>query len=395
MKKEDIEELIYRVLKKDCTEQEFNELEEWRNCCANNQRMYDEIKNIVETGGYLKGMERLDKAKALSIVMKRVKRNTSLRVRLLRYAAALLIPVCLAGGVYMWFDSREVYHSRKLSINKQIQAGTPKAILYLSDGKSVVLNDTCDSVITDGVEGREITLANVDNKLDYSKNVREADSEERVVYNKVLVPRGGEYMLILADGTRVWLNSDTWLEYPLAFGTGAREVKLRGEAFFEVAKDAVHPFKVAMEGGATIEVTGTSFNASCYPEEGVCRAVLESGKINLRANGQLKGVGVGECAVYDCMSQEITVAPVNLKYYTAWRQGTFYFYDTPLSEIVRSLGRWYDVKFTFADSSLQQVRFSGAALRSKPLDFILRLLESTHSLRFEIQEDNSVLVEKR
>ena len=201
-------------------------------------------------------------------------------------------------------------------------------------------------------------------------------------------------MLVLSDGTKVWLNSETRLEYPLAFGEYSRDVRLSGEAYFEVTKDEARHFNVIMEG-ATIEVTGTSFNASCYPREGQCRAVLENGKINLRTEHGGVAVDVGECASYDIVSGKVTVEAVDLKYFTSWRYGTFYFYNTPLSEIVQKLGRWYDVNFKFADESLRDVCFSGAALRSKSIDFMLELLASTQSLNFDIQGDGTIMIYKK
>ena len=218
--------------------------------------------------------------------------------------------------------------------------------------------------------------------------------EKELACNKIVVPRGGEYMLVLSDGTKVWLNSETRLEYPLAFGNGNREVRLSGEAYFEVARDELRHFNVIMEG-ATVEVTGTSFNASCYPEEGKCSAVLESGKINLLTKQGTTAVSVGERASYDIASGKVSVEQVNLKYFTSWRYGTFYFYNTPLSDIVQKLERWYDVNFEFADDSLGEVCFSGAALRNKPIDFVLELLADTQSLKFDIQGDGTIMIYKK
>ena len=110
------------------------------------------------------------------------------------------------------------------------------------------------------------------------------------------------------------------------------------------------------------------------------------------ANNTVNKVNIGERAVYDRKSGEVTINPVDLKYYTSWRHGTFYFYNTPLSEIVRALGRWYDVEFRFEDESLHEVCFSGAALRNRPIDFMLRLLENTQSVKFSIQKDGMIWI---
>ena len=220
------------------------------------------------------------------------------------------------------------------------------------------------------------------------------NQEEGIGNLVVHADRGERSGVTLPDGTQVKLNAESSLSYTHDFGRELRQVNLEGEAYFEVTKDEARCFNVIMEG-ATIEVMGTSFNASCYPGEGQCWAVLESGKINLRTDHGVAAVNVGECASCDIASGKVTVETVDLKYFTSWRYGTFYFYNTPLSEIVQKLGRWYDVHFKFADESLRDVCFSGAALRSKPIDFMLELLSSTQSLKFDIQSDGMIMIYKK
>lgn len=393
---ENWEEVIWRSLRNACSESELEELRRWRDQSQTHERVYQDIKEITETGSLLKGVDLLQKERAWNNVMGQVKRKSKIRLRVFRYAAVLMLPL-LAVGTWVYFQQFDEQPGKLVTplAVERIQPGGPKAMLYLSDGQMVDLNSTSDSVIVDGHSGQRIALSREVKALNYSQVEGMNEGVAEQVCNKILVPRGGEYMLILSDGTRVWLNSETRLEYPLAFGGGCREVRLSGEAFFEVTRDEGRPFHVVMDG-ATIEVAGTSFNATCYPGDGRCQAVLESGKINLVTDGgRVTKVGVGESACYDAASGKVAVEPVNLKYYTAWRYGTFYFYDTPLSEIVRQLGRWYDVEFMFTDDSLREVCFSGAALRSKPIEFILELLAGTQSLRFEIQKNGIITIYRK
>ena len=298
--------------------------------------------------------------------------------------AALVVLMIAVGYVFMRRDQDK---NRAYVVEGNIEPGGKKAILVLGSDEKVVLGDEAEETLLAG----NTTVKKEGNTLVYGeKHAKETAGE----YNRLITPRGGEYAVVLADGTKVWLNSETRLEYPLAFGEHSREVRLSGEAYFEVTKDEARCFNVIMEG-ATIEVMGTSFNASCYPGEGQCWAVLESGKINLRTDHGVAAVNVGECASYDIASGKVTVESVDLKYFTSWRYGTFYFYNTPLSEIVQKLGRWYDVNFKFADESLREVCFSGAALRSKPIDFMLELLASTQSLNFDIQGDGTIMIYKK
>ena len=394
MMSENSEELIWRALRNKCSAEELERLQNWRNESSDNEQMYADIKGFAGIGTFLKGVDSLHKEQALEDVLKRTRQRSVARFRWLRYTAAVLVPLLLVGTLVYFFGVKKRLAVGTISVVKQILPGGPKAVLYLSDGQMIDLNRVVDSVIVDKSFGQKIVLSKDINALNYSQIAVDGGEVSELVYNRIEVPRGGEYMLVLSDGTKVWLNSETRLEYPLVFGGSWRDVRLSGEAYFEVAKDEARRFNVQIEG-ATIEVTGTSFNVSCYPEDGRCDAVLESGKINLRTKHGVTAVEVGECASYDIVSGKVRVEKVDLKYFTSWRYGTFYFYNTPLSDIVQKLERWYDVNFKFADESLRDVCFSGAALRSKSIDFMLELLASTQSLKFDIQSDGTIMIYKK
>lgn len=395
MTEENIEDIVWRDSRNECSEEEKARLQEWVEASGENRRTYEEIRLIIECGVLLKGYDRLDRSRALDKIMKQVKPSPVIRrFSWLKYAAVIILPLLVGTLAYYLFDRSAEDTNALVVARHNIQPGEAKAILYLSDGREIDLKEVSDSTIRDGYYNQEILFRDKSNTLNYYDSLLDVNKVGKLVYNKIVVPRGGEYMLILSDGTKVWLNAETEMEYPLCFGADIREIRLKGEAYFEVKKDTKRPFNVLM-GDARIEVTGTSFNASCYPENGSCSATLASGKINLWGDHSMKRVNVGECAVYDKNSKEITVKAVDLKYYTSWRHGTFYFYNTPLSEITEALGRWYDVAFYFSDESLRDVCFSGAALRNRPIDFILNLLESTQSLKFSIQKDGTIWISKK
>ena len=395
MMSENWEEIIWRALRDECSAEELERLRDWRDESPGNERVYEDMKELAGMGTFLKGVDSLHKEQALENVLKRTRRGSVTRFRWWKYAAAILFPLLLVGTLaYLFGGLERSGEGLPVPVAKQILPGGPKAVLYLSDGRVVDLNRVSDSVITDGISGHKIALSKEVNTLNYSQEATSSGETCELVYNRIEVPRGGEYMLVLSDGTKVWLNSETRLEYPLVFGEASRNVRLSGEAYFEVTRDTARRFNVIMEG-ATIEVTGTSFNASCYPEDGRCGAVLESGKINLLTDHGITAVGVGEYASYDIASGAVRVEPVDLKYFTSWRYGTFYFYNTPLSDIVQKLGRWYDVNFKFADDSLREVCFSGAALRSKSIDFMLELLASTQSLKFDMRGDGTIVIYRK
>jgi ferric-dicitrate binding protein FerR (iron transport regulator) len=146
---------------------------------------------------------------------------------------------------------------------------------------------------------------------------------------------------------------------------------------------------------ARVEVTGTSFNLSCYPDDPAVIATLESGSVSFVTDRHAKRLAAGEQARYTPRTGAIAVEQVDLNFHSSWRHGRFNFYNTPLREITDKLGRWYDARFEFVDPSLETLCFSGAALRAKPIEFILELLEHTRSLRFTVLPGRVIRVEQK
>lgn len=390
--KENVEQVILDYLRDELTGGEAEELEQWLAELEEHRQVYEAVRKIAADAAFLKGIERVDKARGRQRIQLRMeqRRRRRLRLRWLKVAAAIVLPLLVGVGVYWGMGTVENQREELAMTFEAILPGSSQAILYLADGREVDLNTVSDSVIHDGEADRQIHLKG--NMLDYLNGRKDVDGDKGSVYNRIVVPRGGEYQLMLSDGTRVWLNSESEMRFPVKFAGGLRQVELKGEAYFEVAKASGRRFQVVMDG-VTIEVTGTAFNASCYPDEGTCNAVLASGSILLLADGKVQPVKVGENAQYERKDGKITVEMVNLKYYTSWRLGQFYFHDTSLQSITRQLGRWYDVEFVFADDSLGEVCFSGVALRDKPIGYILKLLESTQFVKFTLLPDGKIRVD--
>lgn len=373
------EDQILRWLRGECTDSETEELRKWAAASEANRRMLDDLQRIHAAAPYLRGLGRFRKADALSRVKPVARKPRRTLMRMMRYAAVAVVAVTCG-----WFGYRALApHGEALQY--EFTPGEKKAILSFSDGSSVTIGESGERTFSDPVTGRTVTLAE-DDLLDYSDS---GDGQTTPATHRITIPRGGEFKLRLPDGSQVWLNSGTTLEYPTAFGEGNREVALSGEAFFEVESDAASPFRVTM-GQTVIEVTGTSFNASCYPEDKIFDAVLESGRISFRADGRTVEVEPGQRALYDPAKGGISVENVDLKYYSAWRDGTFYFYDTPLTEIMAKLGRWYDVEFVYDPAAIEGLRFSGVAYRDRPLDDMIEVLESIQVVRFDRKEGRRV-----
>ncbi|MDR0765777.1 MAG: FecR domain-containing protein [Odoribacteraceae bacterium] len=388
--KENHEECIYRLSRGECTEEEKEMLSRWIEESDEHRRVYDDIRDIARAGELLQGRERLDKKRAWARVRRRTTGNAVLR-RVARYAVSICIPFLLATGYFLLFPGGAPPAGNDESVS--IAPGTTRATLYLSDGQRVDLQGFRGEQVVDLHAVREVALEKGTNTLNYHDPLL-AGAPASVSRHKIIVPRGGEYPLTLPDGTRVWLNAETEIEFPLAFGK-SREVRLSGEAFFEVKKENGRPFIIHARD-ASVEVTGTSFNLSCYPDDATITTAIESGSVSFITDRQVEHLTAGEQVTYNLGEQTLVVEEgVDLKYHSSWRHGQFYFYNTSLREITGKLGRWYDVRFEFADPSLEALRFSGAALRAKPIEFILELLERTRPLQFTVLQGRIIRVEPK
>ena len=372
-------ELICKYLTGEISDSENTQLDQWLAADERHARLLEDLRDGRKWRDREEALSGIDLARAMCRFETRMGRSHRKRIsRFLRYAA-VVIPAMAVAGFILW--RMDFTGSR---IPADIMPGSPKASLYTDGGEPITIT---------GGEERFIAVSTSQNVYYDGRGIiydAPAGDDEAVQRNKLMTPRGGEFVVDLSDGTRVWLNAETTLEYPSSFAGGDREVRLAGEAFFEVEHDG-RPFRV-LTGDAMIEVLGTSFGVSCYPEQPGTSAVLETGSIVFSAGNREVELTHGERVVFD--NGRIDLQQVDVRYHTAWRHGNFYFDDQPLSEIMTILSRWYNVDFVFADPSLKAICFSGVALRTKPCDYVLKMLEQTHTVRFTKRDGNTIAVEK-
>lgn len=261
------------------------------------------------------------------------------------------------------------------------EAASPKAVIRLAGGEEYALSDSTGGMVAG--------LAGMDIYQDEQNNVRYAVKDSAGMgrqMNTLAVPRGGFYAIVLTDGTRVKVNAASQLTYPVVFSGGERVVHLQGEAYFEVASDTRHPFRVVC-GNHEVVVTGTKFNVSAYADE-MC-ATLAEGAVTVHNGRMRQFLNPGEQALVS--DEEIQVRAVDVSAYTAWTGGVFVFDDTSLGEILETLGRWYDVKFEFSDPQLKELTFTFSAPRDENLMFMVKLLEGVSPVRF-VSESGCITV---
>lgn len=228
--------------------------------------------------------------------------------------------------------------------------------------------------------------------LVYTANVEKAVTE--VMYNTVEIPRGGEYRLELADGTKVWLNAATELRFPVNFAGDAREVYLKGEAYFQVKRDEEHPFMVHTSMGV-VEVLGTSFNVRDYEEEREVVTTLETGKvIYVSGNSKEKVMLKPGYQALEKEASPVKVRKVNPVQYIGWREGKYVFEDVALEDIMQTLGRWYDIDVVYADSTVKKLHFTGDLERYESINVFLSFIETGGDVKFKT-EGKTIIIDKK
>ena len=250
-------------------------------------------------------------------------------------------------------------------------------ILEVVGGESVVLAKEEEKMIK---VGNGVAVLQNAGELIYSDTVQ----REKVDTNVLCIPRGGEFTLQLADGTKVYLNSATELKYPVAFVGQDRRVYLRGEAYFEVAKDTEHPF-IVITDDVLVKVYGTSFNVNTHSHEGI-RTVLVEGKVGIRGRVSDKEYVMkpNEMAFYNRTSHEMEVKEVNPDLYTLWRKGVLVFERESLENIMNTLSLWYDVEIFFQSESVKSLHFSGHMKRYEQIEDILHAITDATGVVFTI-----------
>ena len=274
---------------------------------------------------------------------------------------------------------RDIHEEQELA-KSVMQPGTSKAILMMADGKEVVLEQGQNLNI---LLNERVRVATSSQGIVYEEYGKGMVTEE---YNKLTTPVGGEYSLVLSDGTKVFLNADSELKYPVEFSDGKRIVDLKGEAYFEVHKDSLRPFIVRMNG-AEVTVLGTSFNVNTYGDDGQIYTTLVNGSVRVSSvkNGQAEVLKPGLQSVMDVQSGQLTVREVDVEPYVAWREGRFVFRAMTLDLIMRQLQRWYDFEVFYQNPELKDYEFRGVIKRDMDLDKVLSVIKVTTNVDFEVK----------
>ena len=373
----EIARLIAKQISGELDKEEQIRLENWRKESPENERLFEEIRNEENITANLRrrnsfntdmGWEKVNEGIHKYRFRKRV-------LRICRYAAMLAMPLVIAALVTFQIIN-ENRNDKTIAATEQILPGSTKATLTLDNGEIVDLTATKG----ERLEESDGTLIKIDSAtLNYKPGANAADG--KIAYNKVSVPRGGEYKLVLSDGTRVHINSMSSLRYPVSFGSKTRQVELDGEAYFEVSKTG-QPF-IVNANGMDVEVLGTTFNLSAYKNE-PRQTTLVSGSVRVRTgNGNSRIIKPSQQASIAPGANQIDVRTVDTAFYTSWIHGKIKFKDQRLEDIMKTLSRWYDMDIVYADKEAKNLRFGCYVNRYEEISPLLELLRNTGSVKIE------------
>jgi len=301
-------------------------------------------------------------------------------VRALALAASLLVCVWMA-----WIFRHRPTGKKPgeaIAVNA-IKPGTNKAILTLANGTQIILDSSQDgSIARQGAT----TVLKLNGVISYSQAGGQGSGEGHpgpVLYNTITTPKGGQYELVLSDGSRVWLNSASSLRFPTAFIGTRREVELKGEGYFEIEKDRNRPFMVAVND-MKVQVLGTRFNTMAYPDEKTINTTLLDGAVVVTEGKLEQKLEPGQQAAFDSAGGRLSVRKADVQQVIAWKTGLFEFDNTDLAAVMRQLARWYDIEVVYKVAP-DKTPLGGSISRGLDLKEVLALLEANGINHFKIE----------
>ena len=379
-------QLIAKQLWEGLSDHEKQELQEWIQASPDNSTLYDELVRRERVRQYIEKRESIDVRKYMAVCERELGLGGKRRMIhwLWGYAAAIFV-LCVV-GIGIWMNEREEVDVTEIA-QTTIEPGKAKALLILGDGREIELSNRN---VNKALEESGIVIVNDSSRIEYRRNTGGGDKE---VMNKIIVPTGGEYNLILSDGTWVYLNAESVITYPQKFVGEKREVTLEGEAYFQVTASKEHPFIVKTKD-MDVLVTGTEFNVKAYPDELNVQTTLLRGKVAVFAGIDKKEkieIEPNQQAEWSRENVKLQVREVDPDLFVAWKNGQFLFRQDRLEDIMKTLARWYDMEVFYLDESIKNMAFAGKLDRSEDITPILNVLRATDKLTVEVNGKRIVL----
>lgn len=372
-----------RIHQEILTVAEEEDFQDWLKSNNENQGIYDQLEDFYRDNS------RMDQGDLDQYWQENRRRFTHRKQRKLRrvcqyVAYAAMVTLMLGAATYLLFSPRNSDRSVQTA-EIVILPGTAKATLTMASGVKFNLQKN-DTIIGE----QSARIRNENNRLEYI-SAKIIKSVEEIEYNMLTIPRGGEYQLKLADGTLVWLNSETTLRYPVVFGQTERRVYLEGEAYFQIAKDPHHPFIVTING-VDVTALGTEFNILSSGENKPVYTTLVRGSVRVQEKmGETCVLKPEEQAICSKENGRLEVRKVKTSLYTSWKEGYYTFEQQTVENIMNTLARWYDIQVFYQNEEVAKLRFSGRLKRYENITNLLTMIKLTNDVNFEIKGKTIVI----
>lgn len=398
MEIQDIQELIAKYLSGEATAEEKERVEKWYDSIRGDEINLEAHQlNHLKNEAYAYLFDATSPNDTSRIILREEHGRTRPLLVYLQWGTAVAAALLIVTGVMLWTTAPEFKVSNALTagpvqkVKNDIAPGGNKAVLMLADGSRIVLNDAKNGELTQ--QGNIVVNKEKDGLLTYRvKPGNTKEQQKETALNSIATPRGGQYQVVLPDGTKVWLNAASTLKFPTAFTGNERNVGLTGEAYFEVAKNPGKPFRVT-SAGQTIEVLGTHFDVNAYDDEPVIKTTLLEGSIKLNSGSKNAVLKPGQQATLSLSG----LTPIRVKNdidvdaVMAWKNQLFEFNHDNIQTIMRQVSRWYDVDIAY-EGNIPEDRFEGKISRNVDVSQILKILELS-GVNFRI-EGKKIIVKK-
>ena len=349
---------------------------------TNDTVLNDSILNDLQRNAFAGNTTAMQRQRMFDNIIAATQTQQKVRVvQLWKRAAVAAAIVLLAGaGTYLLMNRKPESGTAATTTNVQqdVMPGGNKAVLTLSDGSTIVLDSAHNGSLAQ--QGNANVIKERDGQLLYKQG--EGPNEKTLAYNTLATPRGGQYQLVLPDGSKVWLNAASSIRYPVAFTGNSREVELEGEGYFEIAKNAARPFHVKTKT-QDVEVLGTHFNVNAYDDEVAVKTTLLEGSVKVKADNSVV-IKPGEQAVLSRDHSPLTIdhSP-DIDQVMSWKNGQFYFSNTDIESIMRQMARWYDVQVEYKVHPAD--KYTVSLSRNVPVSKLLSFLELSGGVKFKVE----------
>jgi transmembrane sensor len=292
-----------------------------------------------------------------------------------RIAAAASIILCLSVAAIYFSRSRPLVEI----VGNDILPGSNKAILTLSNGHQIILTNIKNGMLSR--QGSTSVIKKANGQIQYEGSYPKENATPEIAYNTLSTPKGGEYHLVLSDGTEVWLNAASTITYPVTFAGSERRVTTTGEVYFEVVHNPAKPFKVSTSA-QTVEVLGTHFNIDAYSDEEGIKTTLLEGSVKIAAGSEVKIIKPGQQAT--STDHDLSVGNADVEESIAWKNGYFRFNDETIGDVMRKISKWYDIDVVYGND-VSKEGFTGAISRYKNISQVLKMIAQTGAVKFKVE----------